>query len=469
VSSERFDVVIAGAGPAGAAAACYFARAGFDVALVDERRFPRDKVCGDFVGPRALAELDRLDLSSDPTICEANTIGNAAMYLSGNQLVERRLPSFDGLRGYGLCIPRVKLDAAIARAAVEAGANLIEETRIIGYETDTSGVTVWSRFAKQQRSIRARLLIGADGSASLIARTLRGAPAPKYDRIVAVRAYFDDVRGPADRADLYLGSAVFPGYFWIFPTGAESANVGVGMLLETWPSRRPQLAETLRALIRSDPAIEARLGSSTMRDKIAGWPLVTYNPQLPVAADRVVLLGDAASLINPLNGEGIQYALQSARWCFETMHDGLCLDRLSAAALSPYADRVRGEMQLDMAAARLLVDLIRNRALAPLWLAGVDVIGTRATLDGEYADLFGGVLAGIVPTQEIVAVSFALRTLRQAFAMSGRASTPQVFSTAFAMARSLAMNPAAAIGWITQVLRDAFRLTIQAAAPRQRS
>jgi len=135
------DVAIVGAGPAGAAAACHFVRAGFRVILIDQHCFPRDKACGDFVGPCGLAELDELGLCSQVPFRNANKIFHGALYINGDKVIGRPFPQMDGLRGYGLCIPRMLLDNLIVQAAVACGVRLIEQARVTGYETDRTGVT----------------------------------------------------------------------------------------------------------------------------------------------------------------------------------------------------------------------------------------------------------------------------------------------------------------------------------------
>jgi geranylgeranyl reductase family protein len=406
------DIAIVGAGPAGAAAACHLAGIGFHVVLIDQRCFPRDKVCGDFVGPAALAELDRLGLFSQPTLHNANKIRNGALYVNGDRVVARPFPYVEGLRDYGLCIPRMLLDDAIVRAAVASGARLIEEARVTGYETDGAGVTLFHQGSGGQKRLRARLLVGADGSSSLISRILRGRKPPRRDQIVAVRAYFEGVEGATDQADLYVNSSSLPGYYWLFPTGTSSANVGVGMLLEAWMPTRQQLSQLLIQLIESDPAIRLRLARAKMNGKIVGWPLATFNPELPIIANRVALIGDAAGLINPLSGEGIQYALRSARWIVEALRDAMGSDTLSAAGLRPYATRVQAEMQYDMALSRLIIDFLRNRALNPIWLWMLGVIAKRAASDSGCYDIAAGVFAGVLPARELLTLRFLWRTVK---------------------------------------------------------
>jgi geranylgeranyl reductase family protein len=470
------DVAIVGAGPAGAATACHFARAGFQVVLIDQRRFPRDKVCGDFVGPAALEELDQLGLLSQQIFTTATQIRNGALYVNGQKLIGRPFPHIGNLRDYGLCIPRMLLDEAIVNAAVAAGAHLIEEARVIGYESDPTGVTVFYKHADSQKRLRIRLLIGADGSSSLISRALRGAKPARRDTIVAVRAYFEGVEGPTDQADLYLNSSCFPGYYWLFPTGTNTANVGVGMPLEVCHgTEHQQLGRLLRQLIESDPAIGCRLANAKISDKIVGWPLAIFNPRLPIVDNRVALIGDAAGFINPLSGEGIQYALRSARWCSEALRDALSSDNLSALGLRPYATRAQAEMRFDMAFSRLIIDLANNRALHPLCLLALGTLAKKGVSDSRYYDVAAGVFAGIVSAQEFLNLSFFLYTVKAAAKTLGaaalellpgrrpRTDRAPLTNAAASMFRNLVQHPLVALGWGATCAMSAVELATQMA------
>jgi geranylgeranyl reductase family protein len=475
--STDADVAIVGAGPGGAAAASRLARAGFRVVLLDQRRFPRDKVCGNFVGPAAIAELEHLGLLSLPVFRDANPIRRAALYLDGVKLIAQSVPEFPGLPDYGLCLPRVVLDNVILRYAVASGARLLEEARVTGYRVAPGCVVVIFQSGSREHQIKTRLLIGADGSSSLISRLLRGGPPPRRDRIVAVRAYFEGVEGPQDQADLYFSASTFPGYCWVFPTGGTSANVGVGMLLETWPpTKQPQLNQILTGVVASDPAIGFRLSTAHRAGKIVGWPLATYNPHLAIHGDRVILIGDAAGLINPLNGEGIQYALQSARWVAETLTAKLQHDDLTPTDLAPYAVWVRHQLCYDMAVARLIIDLIRNRTLNPIWLQALRIITRRAAFDQEYARLTGAILAGIAPTREALSFRILWGTLQHAAIHTGYTVAldalrgPQralmagfdAARIAASMAGESVLRPTSSLNWGLNCLLSAIDLATQA-------
>jgi len=422
-AGDDCDALVVGGGPAGAAAAARPAARGFTAIVVDRATFPRDKVCGDFVGPAALAELADLGVTGTEAFAATNTVGECALHVDGNQLGVLAIPQVGGLPAYGRVIPRRYLDAWVLDAARHAGATVLDGRKVTAIERAPDAVTVRGHSAAGPWQLRTRLLVGADGSNSIIARALRGAVPPRQDRIVAVRAYFDDVDGPAGQADVCLCSDSFPGYAWLFPCGGGQANVGVGMLVSTYPQAGRNLRDLLLRLIAEDASMRRRLRGARMDGRVLGCPLTTYNPRLPLTGDRVMLVGDAAGLINPLNGEGIQYALHSARWAADVAADCLSSGRLDAASLYRYQQRVRHSLGQDMAFSRLVVQLIRNRHLDPVWLRTLRVIASRAQADPDYAHRVGCVVTGLAPATTTFGLSMAARTAGHA-RISARSAAP---------------------------------------------
>ncbi|MFZ3325360.1 MAG: FAD-dependent monooxygenase, partial [Methylocella sp.] len=160
------DVVIAGAGPAGAAAACHLARSGTSVILLDRVTFPRDKVCGDFVGPSALVELDSLGVSRMDRYARTNIARRAALYIGGEELISRPFPEIEGIPSHGRVIPRLALDQFIVEAARGAGARVMEGYRLTGFAAGREAVAVEADSSNGHLALRCRLLLGADGSSS---------------------------------------------------------------------------------------------------------------------------------------------------------------------------------------------------------------------------------------------------------------------------------------------------------------
>jgi geranylgeranyl reductase family protein len=408
------DVLIIGAGPAGAVAAYYLAHAGCQVWLVDKHSFPRDKVCGDFVGPVGLVELLHLGITRDVVYQQSNKINQASVYLNGDQLVTAPIPVIPGLPPFGRVIPRLQLDQWIFDAARRAGVHFVENCRFKNVHHHPDAITAVVEQGKQTSRIRARLLIGADGSNSVVARTLRGHTPPDHDRIVAVRAYYENVATPHDCCDLYFSSDSFPGYCWLFPTGEGTANVGVGLASQTVPAGKRALKSLLQQLTEQDKALGQRLRHAKVMGKVAGWPLTTYDHRQRIVWDRVMLTGDAAGLINPLNGEGIQYALLSGRWAAYYAIQGLYHDQLSKQRLHAYAQTVENELRYDMAISNMIVQLIRNRHLTPVWLQALHIIGSAAREQPGYASIAGGVLAGLIPANNLLGYQIIGGTIKQA-------------------------------------------------------
>jgi hypothetical protein len=227
--------------------------------------------------------------------------------------------------------------------------------------------------------------------------------------------------------------------------------------------------------MRDDAALAARLRNARLRGKIVGWPLMTYNHRLPIVSDRVMLIGDAASLINPLNGEGIQYALLSARWAAETLAPCLREDDFSARALAPFAARVESEMRYDMALSRLIVQLISNRALTSLWIGASKILAKRAHKDANTARIVSGIFAGLLPARDAFKVvggtvgeaarSLASTVVTKAFSgpRGWAGSGIETAQADFRLASDAAMDPADLAEWLKCAAACTMELGSQAA------
>ncbi len=336
----------------------------------------------------------------------------------------------------------------------------MENLKAVGILVKHRCVEVEAEGPDGKRTLKARLLIGADGSNSIIAKIVRGQPPSSADRIIAIRGYFKDVEGPSNQADLHFNKESFPGYCWLFPTGKNQANIGVGMVLDTIPSGN-RLKELLNHLISSDEALGRRLKNAKLIGQIGGWPLTTYNPSQPLVDNRVILVGEAAGLVNPLNGEGIQYALLSGRWASEVAISSLTANDLSKEALATYQDTVERELRYGMSIAGLIVQLIRNRSFNPLWLHSLELMAARSRVDSGYADIVGGILMGTVLQTEATNLEVARGTIEQALLSTGlnslvemvqdpnviAKSALETIQTSFLVAAQAAQNPSALLDW----------------------
>ncbi|MDX2381747.1 MAG: geranylgeranyl reductase family protein [Acidimicrobiia bacterium] len=299
---DSYDIAVIGGGPAGAATAIRAARAGVRVIVFEKGRFGRDKVCGDGLTPRAVGALEELKID----LADAHRIRGLRM-IAGNRDRELDWPSTDRFPDHGAVWPRRRLDAALIEAAADAGAEVVYEaeatpildgTRVVGVEVGG-------------RRVAAPLTVVAAGAQGAVARLLGADRVADEPFGLAIRTYAETPRHADEHLEACLsledehGTAV-PGYGWMFPAGDGTVNIGVGAL-STMKGFKQLNLNTLLDSYRHAVHEPWQLGPNLERPR--AW-------RLPMSAQRRhgpgwVAIGDAAGLINPMNGEGIDYGLES--------------------------------------------------------------------------------------------------------------------------------------------------------------
>jgi hypothetical protein len=255
------------------------------------------------------------------------------------------------------------------------------------------------------------MIIGADGVHSIVARALDIAPQDSRNVIVALRAYFENVKGDEGTADLFFDDDFFPGYGWIFHLGQGRANVGLGMVRDVYQRYDINLRQAFDDWLAQDPNVRERLGDARMDGRIVGWPLNTYRRDARNFAPRALLVGDAGSFVDPINGEGIHTALETAVIAAGVTVEALKADDFGADFLSRYESRWRAALDLDLRTSDFIVTFIQNRALKPLFLQILEMIGEKADQDEGYAETCGGVLAGVVPVHHSLGPEIVVKTV----------------------------------------------------------
>ena len=410
----HYDVVVVGAGPAGSAAAIGTALSGWRVLLVDKATFPRDKVCGDFLSPRSLTALDQLGCWDAVRLAQPHSIQRSVVHLNGELISAGAMPGMAGLPGYGLVIPRMVFDEILFRRAEQAGAKTVEHFEVEEISVNSHGVTVSGQSAGRPRSFASRLVIIADGARSRLASSLGLAPGRDGRRdLFALRAYYDGVASDPGTAAIFFDEAYFPGYAWMFPVGGGRANVGMGMVMDVSRHYGINVRERFVHWLAEDPGLQEMLGGGRQDGRIVGWPLSTYRGSHGNYANRVLVVGDAGYFVDPVNGEGIHTALETARLAAAVASEALAADDLAARSLRAYERRWRAALDLDLRTSDLMVTVVKNRALLPLWLLLIRMIAERALTDRDFADRCGGVLAGVVPSHQGLSPELAVKTLLQ--------------------------------------------------------
>ena len=320
----RTDVLVVGAGPAGSAAAAWAARAGRDVVLADAATFPRDKTCGDGLTPRAVAELDLLGLGG--WLREHPTNQGLRAHGFGRTL-HLRWPG-GTLPDHGSAVPRTELDARIRQAALDAGAVGVEGAKAVDATVEGGRVrSVTFRRGDESFEIACERLVVADGVRSGLGKVLGREWHQDTVYAVAGRCYVDSERSEDPWISSHLelrgetGEAL-PGYGWIFPLGGGQVNVGVGTLATT---RRP-------ASVAIKPLMRHYVRERSEEFRLTGDGRMPTSALLPmggavsgVAGANWALVGDAAACVNPLNGEGIDYGLETGRLVAQHLDDDLAV------------------------------------------------------------------------------------------------------------------------------------------------
>jgi menaquinone-9 beta-reductase len=334
-----YDLIIVGGGPAGATAAMYAARHGLKTLLVDKSRFPRDKICGDAIGGHAVAILR--DLQLDDALANLSSLRFRKMVLGSAAHVEAEI-DLDRARKQdfviGYVIRRQVFDAFLFDHARAAAATCLEGFAVddvIWENGGVCGVVGRDTGSDFQREFRARIVVGADGYRSVVARKVGRYAINPAHWMVAIRRYYRNVVGLSDRIELHYVSAVTPGYFWIFPLPDGLANVGIGMLLSAMKRKRVNLTEALDLTLR-DRYFAPRFADAVPIEKPVGWHLPVGSVRRPCCGPGYLLAGDAAGLIDPWTGEGIANAMYSGRVAAAEAAAALEVGDVSAASLAHY-------------------------------------------------------------------------------------------------------------------------------------
>ena len=316
------DVIVVGAGPGGSATAHALAQAGLDVLLLEKTAFPREKVCGDGLTPRAVKTLVDMGIATDET---NGFIRNRGLRIIGGGVrLELPWPELASYPSYGLVRPRLDFDDLLATHAQKAGARLQTLTNVTGPVVENGrvvGVTAKVGPDKVPATYRAPLTIACDGVSARLA-IARGIT-KRDDRPmgVAVRRYFESPRHDDDMLESWLElrtptGDLLPGYGWVFGVGDGTSNVGLGILNTTTAWQDTNYKDLMARWTSSMPK-EWQYDEDHAVGPIRGAALPMGFNRQPHYADGMLLVGDAAGAVNPFNGEGIAYALESGRLAAE--------------------------------------------------------------------------------------------------------------------------------------------------------
>ena len=367
-STASADVLVVGAGPGGSTAATVLARAGLDVLLLEKTEFPREKVCGDGLTPRAVKSL--VDLGIDTT-AENGFIRNRGLrIIGGGMRLELPWPELATYPDYGLVRPRLDFDDLLAQTARKAGARLQTGTNVTGPVLDAAGrvigVTAKVGPDKREETYTAPLVIAADGVSARLALALGIAKRDDRPMGVAVRRYYTSPRTNDDMLESWLelrsdDGDLLPGYGWVFGVGDGTSNVGLGLLNTTKAWQDTDYRKLLQSWVGSMPT-EWQFTEEFATGPIRGAALPMGFNRQPHYTRGVMLIGDAAGAVNPFNGEGIAYAMESGILAAEVAVQALARPAGAGRekALQAYPEAMKSAYGGYYTLGRVFVQLIGN-------------------------------------------------------------------------------------------------------------
>jgi menaquinone-9 beta-reductase len=364
------DVIVVGAGPAGSTTAYNLAKAGMHVLLLEKAAFPREKVCGDGLTPRAVKALVKMGVD---TSSESGWLRNKGLrILGGGMRLELPWPDLAAYPGYGLVRPRADFDDLLVREAAQAGARLHERTTVTGPLVDDRtgrifGVT--ARNTEGETTFQAPLVVAADGNSTRLSLAMGLRKRDDRPMGVAVRTYFRSPRHDDDWLESWLElwdrredrDVLLPGYGWVFGMGDGTSNVGLGMLNTSGSFRNVDYKDLLHRWLSGMPE-DWGFTEANQTGPIRGAALPMGFNRTPHYTQGLLLVGDAGGMVNPFNGEGIAYAMESGELAADVIVQALARETPAARerALAAYPQVLKESYGGYYTLGRMFVRIIGN-------------------------------------------------------------------------------------------------------------
>jgi geranylgeranyl reductase family protein len=331
MAQQQCDVLIVGAGPGGSSAAYRLARAGVDVLLADKAYFPRDKSCGDGLTPRAVGELEKIGLGE-----YVHRVGKKFTHIDIENYRSSTMrfslyPNNPTETHVGLVIPRRELDDTLRCHSLAAGARFMPGFTASRLLYSDGWIDVVGFLNHHECVIRAQLVIVATGASRTFPYS-SGLTNDARPKAFATRAYVSNLTNQGDGLEIFLDQDHLPGYGWLFPLSESTANVGVGILANSADVSNRRLRMAFNRLMN-----HPRLSGASQVGSPQGFPIRCDFPDVEMHNERILIVGEAAGLVDPITGEGIGYALESGRIAAQYAMSALSSNRFDCSALSAYS------------------------------------------------------------------------------------------------------------------------------------
>jgi geranylgeranyl reductase family protein len=364
LKTKIYDVLIVGAGPAGAASALKLGQAGLSVAILDKAKFPRDKICGDALSVDVLNQLpllsDDLARAFDEFALKTPSFG-VKIFAPYGGFIE--IPFFhNGKAKSGYICTRVDFDNLLVHHLKKTnGVSLFENCRVNNITPGNGCLQVQTNAG----TFAGKIVIGADGAQSTVSKRIQSQQAKRKHYSAGLRVYYEGIDSfhGDNFIELYFFRETLPGYLWIFPLPHGKANVGIGMLSSVISRKKINLKENLHQLLTTHPLLKERFHRARPIEIVKGFGLPLGSQKRKISGDRTLLVGDAAGLIDPFTGEGIGNAIRSGRVAADHIKNCFASNDFSAAFNRQYDNEIYRRMWGEFKISKSLQGLSRSPRL----------------------------------------------------------------------------------------------------------
>jgi menaquinone-9 beta-reductase len=397
-NSDLYDVIVVGGGPAGSTMAWSLARRGVRVAVIERAIFPREKVCGDFVEPAGLRLLEAMGVSEAVQASSPSPITSTRIYFGPRLGFRGAVPYYQaehGLAPHGFVVPRHILDHHLLERAGAVSAKVYAGCAASGIRREDGWIHVNVRADEIDLSLRSRLIVGADGAESLVARSFNLESTDRSHISIAQRAYVEGVSGQDGEATVWFDEDIVPGYGWMFPMSGGRANVGIGILSETCHRHDHSVPKAFAAAIERLKIRHPGCGRIKLASKPIGGVVKMYGGAGANYFNGGVLIGDAGSFADPMTGEGITQGMESALIASSTLLRALELGRFDAAFLANFERDFRSYFDPGSLFLSFCAVVMRNWHFREFWMRSARRGCERAMADGDFARIAGAGFGGL--------------------------------------------------------------------------
>ena len=406
MEQKSYDIVIVGAGPSGCACAYQLSGSGLKIAIIDKDKFPRDKICGDALSADVINQFYRMDeklASNFEKLTQKQPSNGVRFFAPNQQRLDIDFKNENHGEAAGYIVKRKDFDNFWFNQIKDLpDIDFFLEHKVEKVVSTDSEITI----STDQLIFKAEIAIGADGAHSVLNKQLTNNKLEKDHYCAGLRQYYEGVTDfhPDNHIELHFYDDVLPGYFWIFPLRNGQANVGLGMLSSEVSKKKVNLKKKLEEIVQNHPNVKGRFKNAKPLEEIQGFGLPIGSKKRPISGNRFLLLGDAASLIDPFTGEGIGNAIRSGRIAAEHIQEAFKKQQFDANFNKAYDKEIYHKMWNELRISRSMQKLLNYPKL-------FNFVVKKANKNESIRTLLTSMLDNIDLKKELVKPSFYFKLI----------------------------------------------------------